>query len=245
MSLPAFYLPPEAWAKICKLDGEEARHAQVLRLKVGEDVCLLDGQGESGRAKITELGRREIRLELIERKFTEKPDSRPIIAIALSKAARRGFFLEKAAELGAWAVWLWQADRSQGRIDGKLAESCRAQLRAGAKQCHNPWFPELEILGDAKDVCDRARECAWRLLPWEAKAGEAVISLEQLGRLGDSVYAIGPEGGLSATEANTFIESGFNPVSLGERVLRCETAATLCLGLHFWASQLKAEKGAM
>ena len=58
------------------------------------------------------------------------------------------------------------------------------------------------------------------------------------GQSGLTVYVIGPEGGFSARELDTLRVSGFAAVSLGTRVLRCETAATLCLGIHWWASQL-------
>ena len=58
------------------------------------------------------------------------------------------------------------------------------------------------------------------------------------GQPGLSVYVIGPEGGFSSRELDVLKHSGFIAVSLGNRVLRCETAATLCLGLHWWASQL-------
>lgn len=239
MSLPAFYLPPADWKAECLLTGDEARHFLVLRIRKGDNALILDGQGRSAICRVIEIGRRDIRLEMISARETPRPESRPIIAIALSKAARRGFFLEKAAELGAWQVWLWQAERSQGHIDAKLLESCRAQLRAGAKQCHNPWFPELVAAGDAASLSRLSESCQWRVLPWEARAGEPVIGLDQLGNPGDSIYALGPEGGLTDKEAGRLIEAGFAPASLGERVLRCETAATLCLGLHWWAFQYR------
>ncbi|MDR1659993.1 MAG: RsmE family RNA methyltransferase, partial [Desulfovibrio sp.] len=53
-----------------------------------------------------------------------------------------------------------------------------------------------------------------------------------------SVYVIGPEGGFSQRELAVLHAAGFAPASLGKRVLRCETAAALCLGLHWWASHL-------
>ncbi|MBD5641436.1 MAG: 16S rRNA (uracil(1498)-N(3))-methyltransferase [Desulfovibrio sp.] len=239
MSLSAFYLPGRDWKRECALTGEEARHFQALRIRKDEKILILDGRGNTGVCRVLETGRREIRLEILETKTTPEPASRPIIAIALSKAARRGFFLEKAAELGAWEVWLWQARRSQGHIDEKLRQACEGQLRAGAKQCRNPWFPRLVPAGNAEKLAALAQSCPRRILPWEEKAGEAAISLAQLGNPGNTVYAIGPEGGLAEDEVSALTGAGFELVSLGERVLRCETAATLCLGLHWWASQLK------
>lgn len=241
MSIPAFFLPASEWKQEFTLTGPEARHAMILRLKPDAELELLDGRGKCALCRIAAIKGKSLDLELLRQWESHMPRSRPIIALALSKAVRRGFFFEKAAELGAWKIWLWQAQRSQGALTEKLAHSCRAQLIAGAKQCHNPWFPELETVGDAEKLAEKAQECALRLLPWEQKAGEPVISLAQLGQPGDTVYVIGPEGGMTESEADCLIQSGFEPVSLGERVLRCETAATLCLGLHCWASQLEKE----
>lgn len=240
MSMPAFWLPGE-WQSEIALTGDEARHFNVLRLKPDARVLLLNGTGKSGLFICRAVGKRAITLELEREWQTPAPASRPIIALALSKAVRRGFFLEKSAELDAWAVWLWQAERSQGALTAKLEETCAAQIRAGAKQCHNPWFPELRSFQNAEDLARASEDCEWRLLPWEQRAGEPVINREQLGRAGRTVYIIGPEGGLAQAEVDCFLAFGFVPVSLGSRVLRCETAATLCLGLHNWASQPEAQ----
>ena len=65
-----------------------------------------------------------------------------------------------------------------------------------------------------------------------------MLSPTMAGQRGLTVYVIGPEGGFSQRELTMLTQSGFCAVSLGTRVLRCETAATLCLGIHWWASQL-------
>ena len=135
MSLHRFYLPPDQWAHDLWLEGQEARHlVQVLRLAPGEEVLLLDGRGRSGRFAIAETGKKKARLVLLEEQTAPAPQSRAIMALAFSKAVRRGFFMEKAVELGAHAVWLWQGDHSQGKLPADAAEACRGQLIAGAKQ---------------------------------------------------------------------------------------------------------------
>ena len=209
MSLHRFYLPPEQWAHDLWLEGQEAKHlVQVLRLAPGEEVLLLDGQGRSGR-------------------------------FAISKAVRRGFFMEKAVELGAHAVWLWQGDHSQGKLPADAAEACRGQLIAGAKQCGNPWLPQVEALtGGVDELVRRAATADRRILPWEMQDTVSMLTPQLAGRPGTTVYVIGPEGGFSQRELDSLRAAQFTFVSLGARVLRCETAATLCLGLHWWASHL-------
>lgn len=242
MSLPAFYLEAEKWGAAPELGAQETRHAQVLRLKEGDQIQLMDGMGRTATARIERLKRQGAELSILEEKIAPRPVSRPIIAMALSKAVRRGFFMEKASELGAAEIWLWQADFSQGKLTSQLAENLKGQLIAGMKQSRNPWLPEIKIMAGAEEAAKNAASADCRLLPWEEIGGSPILSLDQLGRPGVTVYAIGPEGGFSARELEIFKGAGFSPVSLGERVLRCETAASLCLGLHWWAAQLPGKQ---
>lgn len=242
MSLPAFYLEAEKWQEEPVLYGQEARHAQVLRLGVGEEILLMDGQGRSAVAKIQQIGRQKIELSIKEENLAPPPASRAIIALALSKATRRGFFMEKASELGAAGIWLWQADHSQGKLTPQLADNLKGQLIAGMKQSRNPWLPEVRLMRNSEEVAKNAALADYRILPWEEIGGSPMLSPAQIGRSGLSVYVIGPEGGFSDRELQTFRSADFVSASLGNRVLRCETAASLCLGLHWWASQLPEQQ---
>lgn len=246
MSEHRFYLPPQSWPQAPQdealLEGQEALHlAQSLRLGPGQRVTLLDGGGRSGEFEIVESRKKKVRLRALDERHEPAPASRAVIALAFSKAARRGFFLEKAVELGAWGIWLWQGDHSQGRLPADIRDSWQAQLVAGAKQCGNPWLPEIRILASGIDEVIRQAEADGvdrRILPWELQDGSRMLTPELIGLPGTSLYVIGPEGGFSLRELDALQGTGFLAVSLGQRILRCETAATLCLGIHWWASQL-------
>ena len=244
MSGHAFYLEPDKWRTMPVLEGQEAAHARVLRLREGEKAALFDGRGRAANCVVAKIERKRIILEIEKEQFIAEPVSRPILALALSKAVRRGFFMEKAEELGAWEIWLWQADRSQGKLVPAVVESCRQQLVAGLKQSRNPWLCGVKDARNAKGVARFAENISHKIMPWEERAGTAPLGPAELGRPGVTVYVIGPEGGFSNDEAALFIANGFRPASLGNRVLRCETAATLCLALHWWASQLAQTKNA-
>ena len=247
--VPRFYLAPELWPQAgpggqppegseVRLDGQEAAHVRVLRLAPGDAALLLDGAGRIGRCRVLEAGRKEARLELLGWNFQPKPVSRAVMALAFSKAVRRGFFMEKAVELGAAGVWLWQGDHSQGHLTENAEKASLGQMIAGAKQCANPWLPEVRALDGIGQVIGLAAAADFRLLPWERQEGVPMLMPGLAGRAGVSVYVIGPEGGFSARELAALREAEFTPVSLGHRILRCETAAALTLGLHWWASQL-------
>ena len=235
----AFYLSPDLWADAPVLTGEEFEHVRVLRLKTSERILLLDGKGRKAVCEIKAVKRKFVELEMLESSYIPEQESRAVMAIALSKAVRRGFFLEKAAELGAWGIWLWQAERSISSVTSEVLESCKNRLIAGAKQSKNPWLPEIGGFKSANELVEASRIADWRILPWEMQENIPMIEACQLGRKGFTVYVIGPEGGFSEREITLFKEADFKLVSLGNRVLRCETAAVLCLGLHFWASQMK------
>ena len=239
MSTACFYLPPENWGAEPLLQGQEARHlGQVLRLRAGEEVTLLDGCGRKGRCSILEVRKQGVRLRLLTEEREPPCPAPAIVALAFSKAVRRGFFMEKAVELGAHAIWLWQGDHSQGKLSSQLAETCRGQMVAGAKQSGNPWLPDVQCLtGGVEELVERAAPVEHRILPWEMQEGIPMLTSQQAGRPGLSLYVIGPEGGFSQRELAALRQAAFIPVSLGARILRCETAATLCLGIHWWAAQ--------
>ena len=237
--LHTFYAPPEAFGETIVLQGQELKHlAQALRLKPGERCRVLDGQGRSAEAVIEAVGRREATLRPDAVEFTPKPASRAVVALALSKATRRGFFLEKAVELGAEAVWLWQGDFSQGKLPREEKDSWQAKMVAGIKQSGNPWLPQVRAFPEGiAGVIQAAAGFEHHLLPWEKQEGVPMLSLADAGLPGTTCYVVGPEGGFSDAELEALAEAGYNPVSFGRRILRCETAATLCLGIHWWASQ--------
>jgi 16S rRNA (uracil1498-N3)-methyltransferase len=85
--------------------------------------------------------------------------------------------------------------------------------------------------GGAAELAAHAPEHS-RILLREPGENCAPLSLAQLGRKGDTVYVIGPEGGVDSQEAEILIKAGYIPASLGGRVLRWETAALVCLSLH-------------
>lgn len=238
MSKNIFYAPPAAWSDdAIGLDAGETRHLRVLRLGPGAEIGVIDGEGRIAQCRILREERRGAKLEIISARFEPRAKSRAIIALALSKAVRRGFFMEKAVELDAFAIWIWQGENSQGRLPRDFATHITGQLVAGAKQCGNPWLPEVRVFDDLQALLSKSGDIDFRLLPLERQDGQPLPDMQMLGRAGTTIYMIGPEGGFSDSEIAALMSRGFTPISLGPRILRCETAAVLCLGLHYWASQ--------
>ncbi len=242
-----FYLEPAKWQAPFIITGQEANHmAKALRLKAGEHVRLLDGQGLSGEFAITAVGGSSVKLEQVTLEQHPKPEGRCFLAAAYTKAARRSFMLEKSVELECGGIWFWQAEHSQAKVPADAKTHWQEQLVAGAKQSNNPWIPELRTMPDgAAEVCREAQRFKRRFLLWEDAGAPDMLQFEDIYASADTLFAMGPEGGLSANEVAAFKNAGFKPVSLGRRILRWETAAVFCLGLAWWAQELRLAKTAV
>ena len=234
--LNSFHLAPALWREPFVLEGEEARHlTRVLRARAGDTVRLFDGQGRWGLFRIAEAGKRDARLDLLEEHRAPEPAAPLILAVGWSKGLRRGFLLEKAVELGASAVWFWQAARSQGDVPDGGKEGWERQLTAAAKQCGAVWLPEIRTFAGPSDVALAAEGMGSKVLCWE-KEEARLINPDALVNPRGCVAVLGPEGGLDEREAFVFRGRGFTPVSLGPSILRFETAAAFVLSLHLWAA---------
>ena len=240
-----FFLEPDLWHEPYELDASESHHlTRVLRIREGEDVRVLDGRGREGRFRVLPYKKnaKAVALRLLDEWTYPEPESKVILAAGWTKAARRGWILEKAVEFEASGIWLWQAERSQFPVPSDIKESWQGQLAAGAKQCRNPWLPELRTMpGGVDELIALAEElgCEHRHVLVES-GHKSVMSLtpDTLGQPGRTLCVVGPEGGFTAQEVEKLTRAGFLPATLGERVLRWETAAVLCLGLHWWKRQL-------
>lgn len=242
-----FYIEPKDWPLVgtsFSLPDAEMEHLRVLRLQVGSEVQILDGQGRIGLAHLLSLEKRKAIFTLDSLSEEPKPSSQVILALALSKAtSRRSFLAEKVVELGASEIWLWQAEFSQAKLSDSMLKSWQNQAIAGLKQSANPFLPQIKMLKRGlAELIELSQNVNLRILPWELQDSGQMLLPEYLGRDGRTLYVIGPEGGFAKEELATFQAADFHFVSLGPRILRCETAATLCLALHSWQNALlKAE----
>jgi 16S rRNA (uracil1498-N3)-methyltransferase len=234
-----FYLPPEQWSDPFVLSGSEAHHlTTVLRTPPGSTISLFDGQGQEGMFEITSCTKKQVELKKQTICLHEKPPTRIWLAPGWNRATRRGWFLEKAVELGAWGILFWQSDFSQGRVPHDSKDAWTGQCLAAAKQCANPWLPEIHTYpGGIRELIKTTQSFDRVLFLWEGEDSSALLSPEHLRTPGDTLVILGPEGGFSRHEVMTIQEAGSTPLSLGNRILRWETAALLCLGIAFWDAQ--------
>lgn len=236
----SFFLDASRWREPYTIDGPEAKHmVKVLRLTAGERIRLLDGRGRVGEFEISAVKSGQVSCVPLSIAEYPRPKGRCWLAAAYTKAARRSFMLEKSVELEAGGVWFWQAEFSQAKVPPDAKEKWQAELIAGAKQSGNPWLPELKTLpGGATDVIEAGKAFPRRFLLWEGADAGHMLTPAELEKAEDTLFVMGPEGGLARREVEAFTAAGFKPLSLGRRVLRWETAAVLCLGLSWWMNEI-------
>lgn len=218
------------------LEGREAHHLiHVLRAEVGTSVELIDGRGRLWSARVGEISENRVRLvEVSQISTTANPDVRLTLIQALCKSDRLTWILQKATELEVSEIYLVQGRRSVVRIsqDRRRAklERWRTILVNAAKQCRRSTIPTLHPPVDCREICEAA-DADLKLL---FQASPQATSLKKLlrGKSWPSVaFAVGPEGGWTHEECETFLRSGFQSVQMGHSTLRTETAATVAAAL--------------
>lgn len=212
--------------------GEELRHLRTLRLGPGDELVVFDDAGTEHTIRLDHIDRRAAR-GVVERSITVSRESPLdlVLVPALLKAPRMDLVVEKATELGVRTIAPMVTARCV--VEGGHVARWRRIALAAAKQCgrtHVPFVDEPASLA-------RRLAAPWtglRLLAWEDATHHGWDALPA--ETQSVVVLLGPEGGFAPEEARRARTAGFRPVSLGERVLRAETAALVVAALcqHRW-----------
>jgi 16S rRNA (uracil1498-N3)-methyltransferase len=214
-------------------DGDLFNHmVRVLRLSPGDDLILVDEKGNEHKGTIDQVAKEWVAVKIAHSvELTELEADVPRITIcqALPKGEKTDLILQKGTELGAHDFWLFGGRRSVARVredqsNSKLGRWNRITAEA-ARQCGRRTIPKVLWFPTAVEAAD-ASEHDLRLLLWEGERERSLKStVEASGRPTSAIMAIGPEGGFDPLEVRHFAQHGFQPISMGNRILRTETAA--------------------
>ncbi len=238
-----FYLPPERCAgNALRLEGREAHHAlHVLRLKRGELVTILDGVGNEFMCVVEDCGRTAVTLSASLKNFIPAPPCSVTLLQAVPKGKIVESIIQKSVELGAQRVVPILSERVVMQLDDEDAENKREKWEQVAieaiKQCGAAWLPKIEAPVTIDQFLARKEKFELSLvgsLQKERRHPREVLREyeKKHGRVPHSVGVwIGPEGDFTLDELKTIQNSGALPISLGNLVLRVETAAIYCLSI--------------
>jgi 16S rRNA (uracil1498-N3)-methyltransferase len=248
-NLPRFYCPSalDTGAEL-SLPAGTARHVQVLRLQPNDEITLFNGQGGEFKAVVMHMGRSEVSVRVGEHQAIERELNISVhLWSGITANERMDWLLEKATELGAATLLPITAERSVLKLKGERADKKLAHWQAiavaSSEQCGRNRVLQV---GQARTLEQALEQLSAAQAP--SQAARWVLSLSPGTRLlhemiqtirsthdhdatqpTEIIVLSGPEGGLSPAEEAQAIAAGFVPVSLGNRVLRAETAPVAVL----------------
>jgi len=232
-----FYLPPAACQhSTLTLSEREAHHAlDVLRVRRGERVVVLDGAGHEFLCEVNETDRRAVRLTVRQPSAIPPLTYEVTLLQALTKGRTMDWIVEKATELGVHRLVPILSERSVPHLAGEQAagkvEKWQTTAIEAIKQCGSAWLPRIEAPVTPQALLSRGERFDLTL----------VASLQQDSRHPRECFRnfftehqrrprsvavwIGPEGDFTPAEINAIKSAGAWPITLGQLVLRSETAA--------------------
>lgn len=222
--------PVVAGSHVSLSDGD-ARHVQVLRLGVGERVGLRDGAGMVASGVLVRLARAQALVEVDQVRLVDPPSAIHLI-VPIADRDRMLWLAEKATELNvaSWRPVLWQRSKSVSPRGDGAAFRAKVRLRtiSALLQSRSAWLPE--IYPDAQPDRAIATAAPGTRLVLDVD-GAPVACFASAMAVAPVTIAIGPEGGFDEAELAALEAAGFARASLGDTVLRFETAGIAAIAV--------------
>lgn len=228
-----FVEPSQIQGNRIVITGSDVNHIKnVLRMKAGDEIAVSNGMdGKEYRCGIEAFTEDEIAcgLRFVKEDGVELP-SKIYLFQGLPKADKMELIIQKAVELGAFEVIPVAAKRCVVRLDEKKAAGKISRWQgiaeAAAKQSKRAVIPKVHPVLSMKEAVAYAQNMDVKLIPYELAEGmqHTKQMIEAVKPEQSIAVFIGPEGGFEESEIQMAREAGIEPVTLGRRILRTETA---------------------
>lgn len=231
-----YFVDQKNWFKPhVNINGDDYHHiVNVMRMKPGDEVICNHPDGDAYQCSIDKISDRNIQLLILDKlkNQVELPVNVTLIQ-GLPKGDKLEWIVQKATELGVQTIIPLECKRSIVKWDHKksLKKSQRLQriAKEASEQSHRTLQPAIETPYSLKQLISADQLFDHKFVAYEettrrVKTKKLNHYLEQI-KPGESIgVVIGPEGGLTEPEIAQLVQSGFQPIRLGPRILRAETA---------------------
>ena len=231
---------PGVLTEAIAITGGDAHHlARVMRAQIGDVITVVDAAGQAAEMAVTELTRDAVYLRM-QRVLPAETEGREVVLVqGLLKGEKMDFVVQKAAELGAVCVCPIVTEHVVVRYDAKKAAAKAARWQKiadeAAKQCGRrmlmrvaPIVSLTELLRDPAYIGAADTATVFCYEQEERQSMRTVLGGTEARRV---TLIVGAEGGFSPAEAAAVTAAGGQPVSLGHRILRAETASLTALAV--------------
>ena len=240
--MPRFFVTPDKIQDgIAVLEGDGAHHiSYALRMAVGEEITLCDGQGSTYRCRLLEMDGETVKATVLEKIQDDgELPTKIYLYQGYPKADKLEFIIQKAVEIGAHAVIPFESSRCIKRPKAdKIEHTVSRQnkiAQEAAKQCGRAILPTVTPPVSFSEMLAECKKHSLALFCYEGKGPLFIRErLKALPKdaLPDSIaVVIGSEGGFSPEEAKEAEKAGLLMTGLGGRILRCETASLYALSV--------------
>ncbi|WP_221029472.1 RsmE family RNA methyltransferase [Actomonas aquatica] len=235
--------PPPAAAELTLSAAESHHLVSVNRARRGDPVIAFDGQGREWETTVQQADRRAATLAIQTFREAAHLPCRITLAQAVPKGGVMESIVRHATEIGVHRIVPVLTSRTQVQWDDKRQsrkqEKWTATALEAAKQCGNPWLPEIDeprplAEAAASLIAQHDASLVASLHPGAAGLHETVSAWTGASTAPPPpslMWWVGPEGDFTSTEMDQLVNLGARPVSLGRLVLRCDTAATYALAV--------------
>jgi 16S rRNA (uracil1498-N3)-methyltransferase len=210
-----------------EFQNDDALHAvRVLRTTVGDIFNLSDGKGAWSKVVVREAAKKSLRVEVLESGFQEPLEQSFTVIQAIPKGDRVKEAIELCTEGGADRIVMWKSERSIGKSEDKI-EKLQVTAREASKQSRRLRIPSVVGVATTENIIDEIAKVDCAIVLHEA----ALLPISKVVIPGAKKIAIiiGPEGGLTDIEVDTFAAAGAKVALLGRPVLRSAHAGLAAL----------------
>lgn len=212
------------------IEGEELIHLKsVLRHKVGDEICLVNGDGNDYLATIANIGKNSAVANINSMTKNQKcPKKNLQLFISATKREKLEIIVQKAVELGVKKLYIFESEFSTMKLSSEKISRYEKIIFSATKQCERADFMDINIIS-FKEMLSLFGKCQTKLFANE-REGEPFdfSSLKVAQGIG---ILVGCEGGFSPVEKQQILSLNPENISLGERILRAETAAIVLTGI--------------